>query len=92
MKDAVNNYLPYPFQEAEKENSLIYCREGFGWVRGITFIQARETLAEGLWGATSPPSPKSSPAAPAGCPTCVQLHPRATSAGIPPSPMVSKSS
>ena len=88
MKEAVNNYLPHPFEEAEEENSLICCREDFGWVLGIVFTQARETLAEGLQEATPPPSPKNSSIAHEGCPTCAQLHSRATSAGIPPSPTV----
>lgn len=85
MKEAVNNYLPYPFEEAEEDDSLICCREHFGWVLEITFTQARETLAEGLQEATPPPSPKSSSVAHEGHPTCAQLHSTTTSAGIPPS-------
>jgi len=71
-----------PSEEAEEENSLICCREYFAWVLGITLTQAH--LAKGLQQAAPPPSPESSSAAHEGHPTCALLHPRTTSAGIPP--------
>lgn len=64
MKAAVNNYLPHPSEAAGEESSLICCRRS-GWVLGITFTQAHETLAEGLQEATAPPIPRSSSE---GCP------------------------
>lgn len=84
----MNNYLPHPFEEAEEENSLICCREDFGWILGITFTPARETLRRRSPGSYTTSVTKEQLSCSFRMSHVSPALPRSTSAGIPPSPMV----